>query len=176
MAGYGYATVEKALAKVFNADPGAQRGALRGRIKHLQRLGLTPKRPDKGRIIKYSDAAVWAWMIALELEEFGLDPTIIASLIKSCWDYLLKLIKLARKEPQDDVIVGLETRFLSRAWLGDPKFDPAVFTYCQRSGADYFFEFLEEDQRRACIFNLSARLRKLDEALREILEKENKAL
>src|SRR5262245_57919365 len=80
--GYAYAAVEKALAAVFSIDLATRKGAFRGRIQNLQRLGLAPKWPGKGRTVTYNDAAVWAWMIALEAEEFGVEPQMIARLVK----------------------------------------------------------------------------------------------
>jgi hypothetical protein len=178
MAGaYAYATVEKALAAVFSIDSAARKHAFRARIQHLQRLKLAPKWPGKGRIITYNDAAVWAWMLALEAEELGWEPQMIVRLVKDSWNYLLKVIKLAQKEPADDVYLCLVPRMMSGTWLSDSKKSSwPVFSYARKSGAKEFFEFLDEDAQRACIFNLSARLRELEKALRAVQEKEGETL
>ena len=81
-----YAVVETALARMHGADAEVQRGAFRGRLKHLQRLGLPlGDKPGKGRRIDYSEAQIVQLALALELSEAGLDPTKIASFITSYW-------------------------------------------------------------------------------------------
>ena len=73
---FTYSEVERALAAVHEISPSAM-GAFRGRIKHFQRLGLVPSSPGKGRKIAYRLEDVYMWAICLELQEFGIDPTII---------------------------------------------------------------------------------------------------
>ncbi|MFF8801450.1 MULTISPECIES: hypothetical protein [unclassified Methylobacterium] len=81
-----YAVVETALARMHGADAEVQRGAFRGRLKHLQRLGLPlGDKPGKGRRIDYSEAQIVQLALALELSEAGLDPTKIVSFITSYW-------------------------------------------------------------------------------------------
>jgi hypothetical protein len=73
---YSYAQVENALAEAFGIGPD-KRGALRGRIKHFQRLGISPSSPGKGRTIDYEKKDALRWAIAMEFAEFGIDPTVI---------------------------------------------------------------------------------------------------
>jgi hypothetical protein len=73
---FTYSEVERALAAVHEISPSAI-GAFRGRIKHFQRLGLVPSSPGKGRKISYRLEDVYTWAVCLELQEFGIDPTII---------------------------------------------------------------------------------------------------
>ncbi len=82
---YAYKTVEAALARLHVENP-ATMGILRGRIKHLQRIGLVPSSPGPGKRITYSfeDAAKWA--LALEVAEFGIDPLVIQQLVLSTWN------------------------------------------------------------------------------------------
>ena len=81
---YSYAQVESVLADVFGVPP-ENRGSLRGRIKHFQTLGIAPASPGKGRKIAYNDVDVFRWAICLEFAEFGIDPTVIKSLIAYFW-------------------------------------------------------------------------------------------
>jgi hypothetical protein len=178
--GHSYATVEAALAMVFHAGVTAQKGALRGRIKHLQRLGLPSKGPGKGKRIAYSAAAVHAWLIALELEEFGIDPALAVRMIKDRWKDLSRFIREAREARHDnDIILVVRPCFMSANWTLGPEVGQETFSSI-RAGAisqgDDFMEFLAKEGVRACVFNLSARLRALDKALQSVQESEGETL
>jgi hypothetical protein len=84
MRSYTYAEVEGALAHVFTVEVD-QSGAFRGRIKHLQRLGLTPESPGKGKKIAYDVEWVMIWAFCLELSQFGIDPTAIMKIYARAW-------------------------------------------------------------------------------------------
>jgi len=71
---YAYGQVEAALASIFYVRE-ASKAALKGRIKHFQKLGLVPSSPGKGKRITYSFDDVWKWAVALTFCEFGVDPT-----------------------------------------------------------------------------------------------------
>ena len=181
--GYSYAVVEKALAEVFGADAVAQKGPFRGRIKHLQRLGLPAGGPGRGQKISYSYAQICDWLIALELEEFGIDPTLAVRMVtgrtgpdqpEGAWkSYLPNVIEKARQSSDSDVLLLVEPYFMSASWRGDRRFDPASFRHLTLAGAglDEFRHLLAGwgagIQQRACVFNLSERLRLLDTALQK---------
>jgi hypothetical protein len=162
---YAYGVVETALAQVFGANPSTQKGALRGRIQHLRRLGLPSSGPGRGKVIEYTDAQIWAWLIALELEEFGLDPALIVNMVRGAWRHLLKAIKTARANPDDDVLLIVHPRFMSGGWSGNPQLDPAFFDHVKLSDIEQLLTLYREKGQRGSIFNLSARLRSLDQAL-----------
>jgi hypothetical protein len=87
---FGYAKVEEALAKVFKTNKRTLL-ALRGRLKSFQRAGLTPQKPGRGKVIKYTIYDVYDWAWALALADFGLDPQAIFSLVQKGYfkaDYL----------------------------------------------------------------------------------------
>jgi hypothetical protein len=79
---FGYAKVEEALAKVFKTNKRTLL-ALRGRLKSFQRAGLTPQKPGRGRVIKYTVYDVYDWAWALALADFGLYPQAICSLLRN---------------------------------------------------------------------------------------------
>lgn len=85
MSRYSYAVVEKALASVFGADAETQAGALRGRLKNFQRLGLPGIEAGKGSRIPYSEAQIQQWLIALLMSEFNLPPTVTVEVLKKYW-------------------------------------------------------------------------------------------
>ena len=81
---YAYKVVEAALARLHVENP-ATMGIFRGRIKHLQRIGLVPSSPGPGKRIQYSFEDVAKWALALEVAEFGIDPLVIRQLVLSVW-------------------------------------------------------------------------------------------
>jgi hypothetical protein len=85
----GYSEVESILATLFGADEVAQKGALRGRLQNLRRLRL-PLGEDlhqgRGRHAAYQVGDLWQLGFALELAEFGIDPSLIAAIIRQHWD------------------------------------------------------------------------------------------
>jgi hypothetical protein len=194
MTGYSYAIVETALARVFRIKPADQKAFFRGRLQHLRRLGL----PGKGRgrgggpPRAYSDNETCELLIALELEEFGIDPALAVRMVTgqtgpdqraegSDWQhYLPKVIQEARKGSggDADIILMVEPYFMSAPGRGDPRFDPATFRHVKADSAGIKeFEHLLRGwgagtPDRVCAFNLSERLRSLDAALKAVQEED----
>ena len=89
---YPYRTVEKALAKVHgNTDAAATR--VSARVKHFIRLGLTPMSPGKGKRIDYTFDDVAKWHYALEILEYGIDPTAMQSMLIKTWNAVMPFLK-----------------------------------------------------------------------------------
>jgi len=84
MEAFSYKAVEKALA-IVHLVPSQAMGAFRGRLQHFQRLGMVPSSPGRGRRISYEKADVCLWAFALELAEFGMDPTLIKRVLDARW-------------------------------------------------------------------------------------------
>jgi hypothetical protein len=84
---FSYGAVESALAAVFAADRKTQQGALRGRLKHLQRLGLGIA-AGKGARVHYTLAQASQWLLAMLMNEIGVDPAISVPTIKKAWPQL----------------------------------------------------------------------------------------
>ena len=160
-AGYPYAAVETALADVFDVDPAAQRGWLRGRIQHLRRLGLTPEGPGKGKTIAYSGEDVDKWLLALELAHFRIDPVMAVASIKKGWDGgatpLRKIIAEARasKRSADDVVIVVTFAAVSQ--------EPAMGRMWIRRFSAFSDWLNDPEARRASVFELSARPERLTE-------------
>lgn len=167
MRGYSYATVERMLGAVF----GVPEGPLRGRIKNLQRLGLTTQTPGKGAKVVYDDDQIVRWVVALEFESFGIPPGPIVAYLKRSWDRrpgskrpvypLREVIAEARKSKneQQDVFLQIKFNFLA------PE-ERIVVGYGRRRGLATVCDWLSGGlNRRMGLFNLSERLREVDAAL-----------
>jgi hypothetical protein len=112
-----YSMVETVLAKVFGADAEAQKGALRGRIKHLQRLGLTVKAPGV-RKIAYTREQIYELGFCLQLEQLGADPTVAVKLLQAYRKYILRAYGEAEEALQKGELYffWLVTEFMSARW------------------------------------------------------------
>jgi hypothetical protein len=176
---YPYADVERALAAVFGVDAVGRAGWLRGRLQHFRRLGLTPDGPGKGKTIAYAVEDIDKWLIGLEMAHLRLDPTLIVELIKRNWGppddernaaeafdrgeaTLRDLVTVARSH-QSPADVLVTVTFDAMAKL------PAIVGYTTMLGIDSFGGWIggddREKPRRASIFDLSDRIRRLDRAL-----------
>ena len=74
--GYSYNMIENALARVFGVDEPFI-APLRARINGLQRNGMTPDKPGRGKVIKYRTEDAYDYALALSLAEFGMTPLVI---------------------------------------------------------------------------------------------------
>jgi hypothetical protein len=177
---YTYGQVETALAAVFGIDAPGQRGWLRGRLQHMRRLGLVAASPGRGRTIDYAQEDLDRWLVAVELEHFGIDPAKVVQLIKQSWNppprkrstseafdsgeaWLRDLVAVARESRSagSDVIVSVQ--------FGPMSASPVV-GYTTVNGMNSLGQWLNGDRldrapRRTSVFNLSSRLRALDQAL-----------
>jgi hypothetical protein len=97
---FTYAQVESALAEVHKVSPNAL-GSFRGRIKHLQKLGVVPESPGRGRRISYELQHVFVWAFCLELSEFGIDPAVVKAFFDTLWHPLLREFMLKPKNKKE---------------------------------------------------------------------------
>jgi hypothetical protein len=107
---FTYAEVETALAKVYDAAD-VQKTAFRGRLKHFRKLGIPQQQPGKGSRISYTASDVFQLMIACELAEFGVDPSLITKIVKRHWRLkgsLVDAIDYSQRFPGDDFHVAIE--------------------------------------------------------------------
>lgn len=169
-----YAAVESALAQLHGASPEVQRGALRGRIKHLQRLGLPlGNRPKKGPGNDYTDPQIWQLALALELAQCGIDPTTIVRLISENWEnhlegHLIETTVTPRN--QGDKIMVLSVGFMSRTWEDpDQNLDGIKFlTWVKPNSLDLRTQ--SGEKRRAITINVSDMMRELKKGLEQTEE------
>jgi hypothetical protein len=123
-----YSQVEAGLCSLFGIDPRVRTKAFRGRIQHLQKLGIPlGLKPGRGRKICYQDEHVFQWVIAIQLMELGVHPTALVNTLAVYWEYkLLNAFRLASGAPgsdkDDDVLVAFSPRLLSvhNRSLGEP--------------------------------------------------------
>jgi hypothetical protein len=170
---YSYAEVERALAAAFGVDAERQRGALRGRLKHLQRLGLPGLEAGKGTRVQYSRAQANQWLLALLMAEIGIDPTIIAKTIKANWKALAPFVEQAtdrQARSGNPIYLGLRPRVMSSAWEDRPSLQISMFrrffTAPRGADSDDLPRKADEDSDNwLCLIDFSRPSNRLDMAL-----------
>jgi hypothetical protein len=175
---FGYAEVEQALAKLYDAED-VQREAFRGRLKHFRKLRIPQQQPGKGSRIRYTASDIFQLMVACEFAEFGIDPHLIADILRRHWRHKLGLfqaVDLAQRFSGDDLYVAAETHFMSWVWNREwskhtateisvgVTAEPIRIVFFKASDRSVYLKELEEG-RRFFVFNLSARVRALEQAL-----------
>ena len=185
-----YARVEAALAKVFDVED-AQQGAFRGRLKHFRKLGIPAETPGKGARLRYTPSDLFQLLVALELSEFDIDPTLIVDIVRRHWktkDGFHETIRLAQQfpnedpnDPSGDWLVIMRPHFMS-ASLGQRRImqsaagisvrsapNPVdIKPVLARNAADIVIPTRKRERERLCVFNLSARIRAVEQALRDL--------
>jgi hypothetical protein len=147
---FRYSRVERSLASVFGLDVDRQSGALRGRLKHLQRLGLPGLEAGKGIRLQYSQEQASQWLMALLMAQIGIDPVVIVQAIKSNWKSLVPSVKEAtdgRAKRGSHIFLGLQPRLMSGAWGDGPNLQIIMFrryVYSVSSAVDDSAEAIDE--------------------------------
>ncbi len=170
-----YQAVERALAGLCGADDAARRGAFRARLDNLKRAKVLGVNPGKGQRNSYGPKEINKLLVALELEEFGITPAIIAKLFTERWESFGDIIsRAARKDgrPDQDIVLWIHPQFLSARWRGKSEL-AEVGSLSSRKAMEGFYDWLRAEKPggtaksspRACVFNLSSRLRAFDKAL-----------
>ena len=116
--GYSYAQVESALGTLFRV-PASALGSFRGRVRHLQRIGLVDVAPGKGRRILYTRIQTNEWMLALLLAELGVDPIVIVKSVQRERNKLHEWIREATDEEAlggNDVFLATRPALMSGGW------------------------------------------------------------
>jgi hypothetical protein len=121
-------------------------------------------------------------LIALELSEFNIDPNLIVKIVQDHWrgrKGFYAAIQNAQLRSNEDCLAFLSVRFMS-ATLGQRRVmqsataislrsapDPVEPRFVWASGASgaSLLKALQEPGERFCVFNLSARIRAVNEAL-----------
>ena len=95
---FTYAEAESALGAALDFGLVHQRGTIKLRLKHLQRLNLVELNLGKQRRAKYSRAQIVLWLLALILAETGADPVQVVAALKRSWKHLASTIELATSD------------------------------------------------------------------------------
>jgi hypothetical protein len=123
---YGYARLECGIGAALDADEAVQRGALRSRIKRLARLGLPAPLPEEqeGRRA-YSLEEAHQLLVALLMEDAGLDPTVVARAVKRAWPRNLADAKNATSteaKTKNPIILFMMLQTVTGPWrTGNPR-------------------------------------------------------
>lgn len=175
----GFAAVEHALAHAFGALA-VQKTTFAARLAHFRKLGAMD-RPGKGSRVAYSEDDLWRLMLCCELAEFDFPPMDIVQIVQRHWNvsrYFQQAIDLAKQFPKADIMVAIPVRFMSYKWTGGWKESDTGISFESSSpvgGVQFFkatdhktfLKAMREPGQRVCIFNLSARVKAVQEALKE---------
>jgi hypothetical protein len=119
---FSYGELETLIARFYGASAKAQVGALRGRIRHLRRLGLPigVAPGGSGRKIAYGKEQVYELGFCLQLEQLGIDPSLAVDLLKAHGHrkYILRAYGEAEEALQKGELYffWLVTEFMSAGW------------------------------------------------------------
>ena len=178
MGGYQFATVKAALVAAFGIVE-AEKPRFFARLEHLRRIGAMGERhPGKGTKLDYDRDQIDRLLFVVQLSRFSIEPVVTVALIEKYWAPRRRQdAETAVERGEHSISQLFET---ARKWAGDPqthlcvsvKIDDFVSTAklpeigCfNRKNLEGFYGWLGQDQNSASVFDLSARLRRLDEAL-----------
>ena len=114
---FRYAQVERALARA-NGLPLTDEvmKTFRGRLRNLQKIGLSPAQPGKGRTILYAPRDLMFWAVCLELSQAGLPPSTVKEImdagIISDSAFVMTTVFVDKNEPIDKYLL-IQPEFLS---------------------------------------------------------------
>ena len=164
-----YARVEAALVHMHSVAP-SEVPAFRSRFGALQRGGLlgAENQPGKGRRLEYGPDQIHRAVLAFELIELGIVPSIILPLIKEYWDSKLRNIFIkaesARVHETSDVVLILA----AVAALNSETPVPNINSTTMDKISGHMSLALDGKGRlpaRALVVNLSAQMSKFHDAL-----------
>jgi hypothetical protein len=161
-----YAKVEAALVQMHNIAPDDV-SAFRARFGALQRGGMLGDQPGKGRKLEYGPEQFHRTVLAFELVQAGIAPSIILPLIKEHWDNQLRdiFIKAERASVREtsDVVLILG----GVAAISSESAVPNINHVTMAKVSERITFALDGDAlpARALLVNLSAQLRKFHDAL-----------
>jgi hypothetical protein len=145
--GYSYAQVEDALVALFGV-PASALGGFRGRVRHLQRIGLIDVAPGKGRRISYSPMQANEWMLALYLADLGVDPVVIVKSVKQERKMLQECMREATDQAAlggNDVFLAAQPALMSGAWAS--KDSAGILRFAKFRRNDEALKILRHDSR-----------------------------
>jgi hypothetical protein len=175
---YAYGEIERALGLTLGADETAQRGPLRGRLKHFAKLGLPAGGPGKGARRRYSKDEAYQLLLALLLADLGIDPTLIVPKIPEIWRFFASRVRAADSAPANNpMMLIVQVREVVGPWgkkeplwvSVTPHIDEkAKARYAQhrfRDESDNVAKMLRNQPDWVCVLNLTDKVLKLNIAL-----------
>jgi len=157
-----YAEAESILAKLHGVPDDTQKGAFRGRLKHLRRLGIPiDSHTGRGSKISYLPDQLFQWAFCLELAEFGIDPVVIATFIKSKWSAEISEQFLAT------LTSGTDQFFVWNPCLMSNGSEPETFQFDWsdfKKLVTHSIHRVKNLRRRAMIINISDLTKEIDRA------------
>jgi hypothetical protein len=188
-----YSVIEYALAALYGADDATRASLLRSRTDNLKRVGVLGINQRRGQSLVYNRDRAVRLGLALELQEFGIQPAVIAILFRTRWGtarqrqhakpqgaepprWISEIIDQARAsdgQTDHDVILTVQPAFASARWRGESELPVIGLLPSGSKGREAFWSWLQEprgaglagSRARFCVFNLSAWLRDFDAAL-----------
>jgi len=127
--------------------PATALGSFRGRVRHLQRIGLVDVAPGKGRRISYTRMQASEWMLALYLADLGVDPVVIVKSIKQERKKLQEWMREATDDEAlgNEVFLAAQPALMSGAWASK---DPAgILRFAKFRRYDAALEIPRHDSR-----------------------------
>jgi hypothetical protein len=125
--------IEAGFAQVFNVPPERIK-VLRGRIKHLMVIGLSPTKPGKGARVLYGQDMILRWLIAVIFEDCGVSPLGAVKAVERVWEFFRVdqwVEKALDAESEGNpVYITLRPQFAKLAW--DEHAPPAWVTFTRR--------------------------------------------
>jgi hypothetical protein len=165
---FSYGQLETLIARIYGASAKAQTGALRGRIRHLRRLGLPiGLARGSGNKITYGKKQVYELGFCLQLEQLGVDPNLAARLLKARREYILNAYGNAEEALQRGELYffWFVTDFMSVRWSTEKLKFPGLPN--MQAGPMQVLEFAiaRLDSRHSCLALFQA-----TPLVREVLE------
>ena len=114
-----FGQLEKGFIRILWIDE-RQAGAFRGKLKHLQKLGLPGGQHGKGRRIAYTRELAFQLLIALLLSQLGIDPVLVVQVVKENWKTVLVPaieIAIARGQATNPVCLVVRPKLMSGGGL-----------------------------------------------------------
>jgi hypothetical protein len=162
-----YQQAEAALARVYDLPITVQAGALRARLRHFVKLGLGPSnRPGKGQRITYDLNDIMRWLLALELQQFGMGPNDVVAFVKQNWPGIKDALDVQQDWEDPDVIVVIKVNFLFPEHTAPSQVMKLEFL--READSRGTLPVKLDRRERACVFNLSRRYADLIEALDDV--------
>jgi hypothetical protein len=189
--GYQFAEVKAALVQAFGITPDRE-ARFFARLEHLRRVGaMGDERPGKGTKLSYTADQIDRLLFVVQLSRFSIEPVVAVALIDKHWSpprrrdaetavtrgehSISELFEVARKWGSNRL-----THICLRVEIGDDfisttKLPEIGYFTGHPKGLEGFYRWLGDNQNSGSVFDLSAKLKLLDNALAEAAKPETKA-